>query len=287
MATMKLQRVARQCESPICSHHRSAWRGWLDPVRGYSINDHWYCCPECFEHAVATAVAQFLRGSVKTLVTSHRIPIGLLMLSRGIVDNEQLKRALKAQKESGTGRVGEWLRQIGAVTEDQVTQCLGLQWSIPVFPLAQSRRFLDCAQLVPFSLLEVAEMLPVHHLPDTKTLYVAFVDRVNYSALYALEKMLDCHTEPCVAAQSQVIQAMNELRRRPRPVEALVNNISDPTEVAISISAHVARLGAVDVRISGLDSFVWSRVLSPSGYTDILFQTQNHEPAVLTLAEAG
>src|SRR5579863_8981934 len=63
-----------------------------------------------------------------------------------------------------TGRVGEWLRHLGAVTEEQVTQVLGLQWSIPVFPLGQSRRFLECARLVPLPLLKVAEMLPVHHI---------------------------------------------------------------------------------------------------------------------------
>ena len=143
------------------------------------------------------------------------------MLSRGLVDNEQLKKALKAQKESGSGRVGEWLRHIGAVSEEQVTQILGLQWSIPVFPLNQSRRFLECAHLVPFPLLEVAEMVPVHHIPTSQHLYVAFVDRVNYSALYAVEKMLECHTEPCLAVQSQVLQALNELRGRPRPVEFL------------------------------------------------------------------
>jgi hypothetical protein len=208
------------------------------------------------------------------------------MLSRGLVDNEQLKRALKAQKDSGTGRVGEWLRHIGAVSEEQVTQILGLQWSIPVFPLNQSRRFLDCAHLVPFPLLEMAEMVPVHHIPSSQHLYVAFVERINYSALYALEKMLVCHTEPCLAAQSHVIQALNELRGRPRPVEVLVDNISDPGEMAGTILAHVMRLSAVEVRVSGFDNFIWTRILAPSGYTDILFQAQKYQPDLFVPEEA-
>jgi hypothetical protein len=230
-------------------------------------------------------VGQLLHAKPQPRIVTHRAPLGLLMLARGFVDTEQLKRALKAQKDSGTGRVGEWLRHIGAVTEEQVTQVLGLQWSIPVFPLDQSRRFLDCAQLVPFPLLEVAEMVPVHHIPTSQHLYVAFVDRINYSALYALEKMLECHTEPCLAVQSQILQALDELRGRQRTLEILVDNVSEPAEMAGSILAHVMRLGAMDVRVSGFDGFIWARILSPSGYTDVLFQAQRSSPDFLAAAE--
>jgi hypothetical protein len=208
------------------------------------------------------------------------------MLSRGLVDNEQLKKALKAQKDSGTGRIGEWLRHMGAVTEEQVTQILGVQWSIPVFPLDQSRRFLQCAHLVPLPLLEMAEMVPVHHIPITRHLYVAFIDRVNYSALYALEQILECRTEPCLAVQSQVVQALNEIRSRPRPVEILVNNISDPGEMASAILAHAMRLNATDVRVSGFDNLIWARIVAASGYTDVLSQAQRTQAGSFVLPES-
>jgi hypothetical protein len=207
------------------------------------------------------------------------------MLSRGLVDNEQLKKALKAQKDSGSGRVGEWLRHIGAVTEEQVTQILGVQWSIPVFPLSQSRRFLEYAHLVPYALLQVAEMVPVHHIPTSQHLYVAFIDRINYSALYAIEKILECHTEPCLALQSQVLLALKELRSRPRPVEILVDSVSDPGEMASAILAQSERLGSTDVRVSGFDGFIWARLLSPGGYIDILFQAQRDQHGLIVPAE--
>jgi hypothetical protein len=284
---MNIQRLAKQCEFPACSHRRRLWRAWLDPVRGYSLEGHWYCSPECFEQALTCAVAQFLHTKPHLPAVTHRAPLGLLMLSRGFVDNEQLKKALKAQKDSGTGRVGEWLRHIGAVTEEQVTQILGLQWSIPVFPLKESRRFLECAHLVPFPLLEIAEMVPVHHVPTSQHLYVAFVDRINYSALYALEKMLECHTEPCLAVESQIVQALNELRGRHRALEILIDNVSEPAEMGGSILAHVMRLGAMDVRVSGFDGFIWARILSLSGYTDVLFQAHRILPDFLAATEPG
>ncbi|HMD85768.1 MAG TPA: hypothetical protein VKO18_13820 [Terriglobia bacterium] len=283
---MNVERFARQCESSACSHRRRLWRDWLEPLRGYTLDGHWYCRPACFEQALASAITQFLPGAAQPPAAAHRVPLGLLMLSRGLVDNEQLKKALKAQKDSGSGRVGEWLRHMGAVSEEQVTQILGLQWSIPVFPLKQSRRFLECAHLVPLPLLEVAEMVPVHHIPTSQHLYVAFTDRINYSALYAVEKMLDCHTEPCLAVQSQVLQALKELRSRPRPVEFLMDSISDPGEMASAILAQVERLGASDVRISGFDGFIWARILALSGYTDILFQAQRNPPGSIVPEES-
>src|SRR5208282_4720820 len=114
--------------------------------------------------------------------------------------------------------------------------------------------------------LEEAEMVPVHHLPTSQHLYVAFIDRINYSALYAVEKILECHTEPCLAVQSQVLKALKELRSRPRPVDILVDDISDPAEMATTILTQVVRLGATDARLSGFDGFIWARILSPSGY---------------------
>lgn len=168
------------------------------------------------------------------------------------------------------------MRHIGAVSEEQVTQMLGLQWSIPVFPLNHSRRYLECVHLVPYPLLEAAEMVPVHYLPSSQILYMAFVDRVNHSALYAVEKMLACHTEPCLALQSQVLQVLKEIGARHQPVDILADNGSDPWDIASAISSHATKLDSAEVRVSGFCGFIWARILAPSGNTDILVRAQGN-----------
>jgi hypothetical protein len=208
------------------------------------------------------------------------------MLSRGMVDDEQLKNALKAQRDSGAGRVGEWLRHIGAVSEEQVTQILGLQLSTPVFPLQESRGYLDCAHLVPLSLLEEAQMVPVHHLPSSQHLFIAFIDRINYSALYAIERMLECHTEPCLAMQSLVLKALREIRGVSRPAEVVVAYISEAREMATTIVTEAVRMAAADIRVNGFDNIVWARLRGLSGYADILFQGQGEQPDMLVAAKS-
>ena len=251
---------------------------WLEPQRGLLLDDRWYCSADCFQGALTTAIEQLLQVAARPQTKPHRVPLGLLMLSRGYVDKEQLQKALKAQKDSGSGRVGEWLRHLGAATEEQVTQVLGVQWSIPVFPLNQTHRYLECADLVPFPLLEIAEMVPVHYIPSTRHLYLAFVDRINYTALYSVEKMLECHTEPCLALQSHVQQAIDELQSRPHPVEAVIDNLSGPGELADMIFSYASKLGANQVRVSGFGGFIWTRFLSPSGLNDLLFRVRKDHP---------
>ena len=114
MAKMNVERFARKCESPACRHGKRLWRTWLEPLRGHSLDGHWYCSTDCFDQALVSAIGQFLPGTPPPPAKAHRVPLGLLMLSRGLVDNEQLKKALKAQRDSGSGRLGEWLRHIGA-----------------------------------------------------------------------------------------------------------------------------------------------------------------------------
>jgi hypothetical protein len=70
-------------------------------------------------------------------------------------------------------------------------------------------------------------------------------------------------------------------------LEILVDNISEPVEIAGSILAHVMRLGAVDVRVGGFDGLIWARIISPSGYTDVLFQAHKNLPEFPAVAESG
>ena len=80
------------------------------------LHGRWYCGPECFELA---AQDEFLRlrpalenGQKKT----HRLPIGLLLLSRGKINDAQLKQALTMQREKGTGKIGKFLQEIQAAS---------------------------------------------------------------------------------------------------------------------------------------------------------------------------
>ncbi len=243
-----------------------------DGGQGIEFNQHWYCCPDCFEQAARVELCRMYPVGTGRRPRQHRIPLGLLLLSRGLIDNQKLQEALGAQRESRKGRLGEWLMQLGAVSEDQVTAALATQWNCPVFPLERHPRFIDCAGMVPLPILEAARMAIVHYLPVRNSLYVAFADGIDHCALQALEEMFRCRTEPCIARASSLQHALEAIRSLPRPPEVVIDNIREPQEMAGAVRRYVAATTADRVRIVKFDAYIWAHLENSSQPTNVLFR---------------
>lgn len=259
--------VPERCQNPRCPRPRRPWWQWRQP-KGIWLNKRWYCGLECFEQAAASLFVRMDLKGGKSRQGRYRMPLGLLMLSKGLITGEHLQEALKAQKESQRGRLGEWLRQLGIVTEEQLTTALGMQWGYPVFHLAQSPGFAECAAMTPLPILEAACMAPVHYLPTSRTLYVAFSDGIDFAALRGLEQMLDLSTQPCVIGETEMAEALEEIRRLPRPSETLLDCPCEPQKLAATTRDWAQSNAADRVRVAACSDYLWVRIenLSLSGH---------------------
>jgi len=260
------------CESAACRKRPSPWRVLAGEKPGVHLQGHYYCGPECFQKAAQEIFSQLLPAVTRRQSKRHRIPLGLVLFSMGHISQPDLQGALQAQKDSGAGRIGEHLRQTGVVSEQQIATALAMQWSCPVYPLDSHRRFLDCARLIPIPLLETARMVPVHYLPSSNFLYVAFAESIDYTTLYGVEQMLDCRTEPCVATESSLEQALEELRQQPRPAEVVFDSVTDACEMAATARNYALQLGVTNVRIVCCGEYIWTRLESPAQTNNLLFQ---------------
>jgi type IV pilus assembly protein PilB len=198
------------------------------------------------------------------------MPLGLLLLERGIVDDQQLRDAIAMQQKTGQ-RIGACLRSTGALKEEDIVSGLSAQWACPVFPARSVQR--GCASLVPAAVLRRNEMLPVHITAASRNLYVAFAHAVNYKALYALEQMLDCHTEPCVVSDRVVF---DEIERRGLTCEneRALEYPDSSTEAAHITVCYARQCGAEEVRYVAADRDLWVRVIGRRGFMDITFQRE-------------
>jgi hypothetical protein len=194
------------------------------------------------------------------------------MLSLGLINQESLQTALRAQREAGKGRVGDWLRQQGAVTEPQVTRALAIQWSLPVYPLEKREANLNWAHLVPFSLLAGFQMLPVHCAPAGNLIHVAFSSRVDYTVLYAIEQMLECHTEPCVAQESYIERALERLYQEGCSTDTLIEGPIDASTISRATLRQALEFGAREVRVAGCANNIWVRLRGQDAARDLLFR---------------
>lgn len=117
-------------------------------------------------------------------------------------------------------------------------------------------------------------MIPINFAPATNTLYLAFGERVDHAALYAIERTLDCRTQPCVASRTSIARQLESMRQLSRPgdVEFLTRDLK---EIAGIMSSYVARLSPEDVRVSRLGGFIWLRLKSSSAATNLVFRLQS------------
>jgi len=280
-------KLGPRCANPHCPQQGSVWRAILKPPRGVFLNRQWLCSPQCLNQALEQCLAPVIEATRANRDSRpHRFPLGLVMHSLGLVSTESLQSALEAQREAGQGRVGDWLRRQGAVTEPQITQALAAQLSLPVYPLDRWEGLLNWAELLPFGLLLSFQMLPVHYLPASGLLYVAFSSRVDYTALYAIEQMLDFRTQPCVAQESQIENALKALYRRRDAKGPQISGPLEPSTISGATLEEVIKFGAREVRVAGCADNIWIRLSAVDLVRDLLFQSRPEKPLESTALAA-
>jgi len=268
-------RLAPRRASNQCIYLQSMWRRLRGKTPGVLLDGALCCLNHCLEPALFDAFEP-VRSTLKPSAVPHRIPLGLLLVSRQQLTAEQLWTALEVQRSAGHGRLGEWLLSLGFVTEDNITAALARQWSCPVLRTRPSLRRNSRSPQLPLALLENFAMIPVDYVEATSTLHLAFGDGVDHNVLYAIEKMTQSHTAPCMAASSFVrANLQNRLRHRSE-CEVAFEGPADTAECCRIVVSYCARLSASEIRLAGCGSSIWVRLFRMSRPPmDLLFRTSN------------
>jgi hypothetical protein len=259
-----------ECARQNCRRPAIPWN--CVPVgRGIWLHESWFCSEKCFEPAVTERFIQARLPNVDPPPAQHRIPLGLLMLSRGVITGGQLQAALDAQRRRGGLPLGHWLEKLGYAREPQVTAALGLQWACPVLPRFAGEDS-GCSGMVPLRLQASFRMLPVQFVAPTCTLHIAFSKRVEYTVLYAVEAVLGCRTQPCLMGRSHMDRALEHTTRSSAPGEILFEGGRDVTEMAHITCSYLHQVGAQAVRIAACGDYIWVRLQGASDISHLLFR---------------
>jgi hypothetical protein len=199
------------------------------------------------------------------------MPLGLLLLSRGILTSEQLVLALDKQKTEGTN-LGEAVQTLGFATSEQVTSAVAAQWSCPVFTL--TGRLVSPSIYVPRRLLEQYEMLPVHFVETDRRLTIGFVSRVQYQILSTIESITGCDAMPCFITAQDYRRHLQASAFLTRENEIIFDRPMPTTEIARMSRNYVSQLGAKETRFGMCRDYLWMRIWSRQQETDLLFRVQ-------------
>lgn len=257
----------RTCCSPDCGHDPTIRRLWkLSP--SVRLNGSAFCFPECLERELLRRLRRGSDGGGREQVNSCRVPLGLLMLSRGELTSEQRHQALALQKKNGTGRIGEWLQQLGHACDVTVAAALASQWSCPVVKTVPAEAG-SCT--IPFYLLKNFGMAPVHFSQDRRMLHMAFADKIQHRALFAIEQMMDCKTQACLTTRGEIDSALARMEEHRSGNEKVFEGTSDPEETTRIISGYIATLSANEIRLASCGELLWARILADKVCENLLF----------------
>ncbi len=246
------------CALGSCSRPRSLWQRLRHRPEGTFLQGLFYCRPQCLETALLGHLSR-LRGMVPSPPPPNRIPLGLLMVARGKLTYLEVRAALEAQRRARYGKIGEWIEKLGFASEQEVTTALALQWGCPVASSFDPST-IHSPGSIPLPILEAFQMLPLNYVASTNTLYLAFGERVDHAALYAIERILDCRTQPCVAGRKSIARQLDAMRQLPRPSDVEFGPMNNLSEMARIASSYTARLTPEKVRLSRIGRFIWLRL---------------------------
>jgi hypothetical protein len=236
---------------------------------GFWFNEQqWFCSPQCLEESIEDYLLDHFLQDRRPAPIRTTMPMGLMMLSRGIISDPQLRDALDLQRSSGE-RIGACLQRLGFVSYGDIASVVATQWGCPVFPAESVQP--ACSMLVPFSLIERYGMLPVHLVAQGRRLFVGFCDMVNHTALIAIEHMLGCETEACIIPEPKLLQLL-DYRKRDTTGEVTVRCPPSPSETARMILSYAQQTAAQAVRLRSVEGNIWVRLLSSRSHLDLVFE---------------
>lgn len=144
--------------------------------------------------------------------------LGDLLVADGLITDEQLGRALAAQKGTNE-KLGSILLRLDLIDEERLIGFLSRQYGVPAITLSQLDIDPDVLRLVPAGIAKKYEVLPVRR--EGSSLTLAMADPSNLAALDDLAFMTNLQVTPVVASQAAIRQAIE------RNYEAQAGAITD------------------------------------------------------------
>jgi len=192
----------------------------------------------------------------------HRVPLGLLMLAQGWITHPQLQKALAAQRESGTGRIGEWLMSECGLEAEQIVRGLSMQWGCPVLT-TEGFSPETMALVMPKVFVEKFGLLPLR-VAGSRILYLGFADRLDASAAFVTEQMTELKVESGVVEGASFEAARSRLLACDG-VEMKLEAAEDKDAMAARITAILEQKQPIASRLVRLHQYYWLRMWLESG----------------------
>lgn len=153
-----------------------------------------------------------------------KVRLGDLLVQNGIINDQQLKDALNAQRASGR-KLGQVLVEQGFVAEEQLLTFLSQHLNVPLIDIPQYRVKPEHVKLLP----EVQARRHRAIVLDDKgnTLLVGMTDPADLGAVDTLSGVLPKPVELAVVSEAQLFEAFDNYYRRTEEIASFAQELAE------------------------------------------------------------
>jgi len=202
----------------------------------------------------------------KPLADKPKLPLGKLLIQKGVISEDQLRIALMEQKRSGE-QLGKLFINLGFVTEATVREALSETFNQQSADLSHMVVNSNAIALIPKDIAKRYQVFPLEYDKHKNTLMLAMSDTNNIVALDQISAMLgaDINIHPMLAGDSEILRAidqyygfdlsidgiLHEIETGEvdyRALQSVSNEYSQPlVRLVDSLLADAVQLGASDI----------------------------------------
>jgi len=132
--------------------------------------------------------------------------LGEILVREGLITQEQLRKALLEQKNSGM-RLGYTLVKLGFIEETEVSKMLARQYRMPAVDLSRFEVDAKILKLIPPDIATKHTVLPLKR--EGRTLTVAIADPNNVTAIEDIKFITRCDVFPVIAGEYTLRNAID------------------------------------------------------------------------------
>lgn len=231
------------------------------PVTGEgerSLDGRDACSAACLLRTLRARLLREIKTSHAESPAEHayRVPLGLLLLSRGCISAGQLESALISQREAGSGRIGEWLRREAGVSAEMITRALAEQWGCPVLDLKEYRAQLTS---IPRELIEQYRLIPLPS-PARGIIYLASDRRVEPAVSYAVQHMTGMRAQPVAVSEDAFSDARAKAVQVHAPAAGGSTVVQSKEDMLQAAETLVHGREAANLRVAKIRGCVWMSI---------------------------
>jgi len=133
--------------------------------------------------------------------------LGELLIESGVIKEQHLDKALKAQKEKG-GLIGEILVDLGFAKEEDIAQALTAQYGFPYLPLSNYEVSPDIINIIAGRVAKQYVLIPIDKIGNNLTIVMS--NPLNIQAIEDVELISGCSVQTFVSTSSDIKRAIEK-----------------------------------------------------------------------------